>query len=86
GERVSMGELDMSPSILLLSGECFDVGIDRRTAVSAEYAKLIPFGYSNKIRHVRITPGAQAEGSEVNRKVSTFRANQGFNTKHHPSS
>jgi arylsulfatase A-like enzyme len=67
GANVASGELDMSPNILLLSGEGFDVGLDRRTAASAEYADLIPFAYSGMIRHVHIAPGRQAAGSEVNR-------------------
>jgi hypothetical protein len=67
GEIIAAGDLDMSPTILLLSGEGFETGLDRRTAVSAEYADKVPFAYSGAIRHVHIQPGAQAPGSEVNR-------------------
>ena len=67
GATVASGDLDMSPTILLLSGEGLEVGLDRRTAVSAEYADRVPFAYTGSIRHVHIVPGPQAEGSEVNR-------------------
>lgn len=67
GAPLVSGNLDMSPNILLLSGEGLDVGLDRRTAVSAEYTDQIPFAYTGMIRHVHIVPGPQAEGSEVNR-------------------
>jgi len=66
-EGGAAGELNMSPCILLLNGEGFDVGLDRKTKVSAECEGRGTFAYPARIDWVKVTPGAQAPGSMVNR-------------------
>lgn len=61
------GTLDMSPCILMLNGEGLDIGLDRKTPVSAEYQAHGCFEYPGRIDWVKIDPGAQAPGSWVNR-------------------
>ena len=60
------GTLNMSPTILKLNGEGLDVGLDRRTKVSAECEGRGSFKYAGRIDFVRIAPGPQAPGSFVN--------------------
>ena len=59
--------LDMSPTFLRLGGEGLDIGLDRKRKVSALYAGRGVFAYPGRIRHVTVTPGAQAPGSLTNR-------------------
>uniref|UniRef100_UPI002430DE38 hypothetical protein n=1 Tax=Pseudophaeobacter profundi TaxID=3034152 RepID=UPI002430DE38 len=61
------GSLNMSPCILLLNGEGFEVGLDRKTKVSAECEGRGTFTYPGRIDWVKVTPGAQSPGSMVNR-------------------
>jgi len=63
----SQGTLNMSPCILFLNGEGFDVGLDRRTKVSAECDGRGTFEYPGYIEWVKIEPGPQAKDSFVNR-------------------
>jgi len=60
------GIVNMSPAILHLNGEGLDIGLDRKTKVSAEYEGRGVFAYPGKIDWLRIEPGAQAPGSMVN--------------------
>lgn len=61
------GSLNMSPCILLLNGEGFEVGLDRKTKVAAECEGRGTFRYPGRIDWVKVTPGPQAPGSMVNR-------------------
>lgn len=61
------GDLNMSPCILALNGEGFDVGLDRKTKVSTECEGRGKFEYPGRIDWVKVTPGPQAPGSMVNR-------------------
>lgn len=60
-------DLNMSPCILALNGEGFDVGLDRKTKVSAECEGRGAFEYPGRIDWVKVNPGPQAPGSIVNR-------------------
>lgn len=60
------GPLNMSPAILMLNGEGLDIGLDRKTKVSAECEGRGSFAYPGRIDWLRIEPGAQAAGSIVN--------------------
>ncbi|MFM7332279.1 MAG: arylsulfatase [Brachymonas sp.] len=62
-----MGELDMSPCFLRVSGEGIDVGLDRKRKSSPAYADRGAFTFNGSIRSVRIEPGAQAPDSLTNR-------------------
>lgn len=62
-----LGDLDMSPTILRLTGEGLDVGCDRRLKVSDRYGTRGAFPYAGGIRLVRLTPGQQAADSPANR-------------------
>lgn len=66
-EGGAAGELNMSPCILALNGEGFDVGLDRKTKVSAECEGRGTFEYPGRIDWVKVNPGPQAPGSMVNR-------------------
>lgn len=60
------GEVNMSPAILHLNGEGLDIGLDRKTKVSAECEGRGVFAYPGQIDWLRIDPGPQAPGSMVN--------------------
>lgn len=62
-----VGDLDMSPTIVRLTGEGLDVGCDRRLKVSDRYGTRGAFPYAGSIRFVRLTPGQQAVDSLANR-------------------
>ena len=66
GQTPRDGVLNMSPTILKLNGEGLDVGLDRRTKVSAECRGRGPFRYPGRIDALHIVPGPQAPGSFVN--------------------
>ncbi|KUE85144.1 arylsulfatase [Cupriavidus necator] len=59
--------LDMTPTILRLTGEGLDVGCDRRLKVSGRYRERGTFAYAGRIHWVRLSPGAQASDSLANR-------------------
>ncbi|SCU86395.1 Arylsulfatase [Cupriavidus necator] len=59
--------LDMTPTILRLTGEGLDVGCDRRLKVSVRYQGRGTFAFAGRIHGVRLSPGAQAPGSLANR-------------------
>ncbi|EHP42168.1 arylsulfatase [Cupriavidus basilensis OR16] len=65
--QVAMAAMDMSPTILRLTGEGLDVGCDRRLKVSERYKARGAFRYNGAIRFVRLTPGKQAADSLANR-------------------
>ena len=60
------GALNMSPGILFFNGEGLDIGLDRKTKVSAECEGRGVFAYPGRIDWLRIEPGPQAPGSMVN--------------------
>jgi len=64
--RPETGELDMSPSIVRLTGEGFEIGLDRLTKVSSEYKMKGIFAYPGRIDWVKIEPGPQADDSFIN--------------------
>ena len=67
GKRVAEN-VSMSPTTIVpVTGEGLDVGLDRRSKVSSLYEDRGAFPYSGSISCVRITPGIQAHGSYVNR-------------------
>lgn len=66
-EGGAKGDLSMSPCILFLNGEGFDVGLDRKSKVSPECEGRGTFEYPGQIDWVKIDPGPQAPGSFVNR-------------------
>ncbi|MDP1877652.1 MAG: arylsulfatase, partial [Actinomycetota bacterium] len=59
--------IDMSPTILRLTGEGLDVGRDRRLKVCDHYSGEGAFAYSGTIRHVRLQPGSRAPDSISNK-------------------
>jgi arylsulfatase A-like enzyme len=63
----AVGEIDMSPTFLRISGEGIDVGLDRKRKSSPLYAGKGVFPFNGDIRFVRIVPGPQAPGSMSNR-------------------
>ncbi|MGH8785037.1 MAG: sulfatase-like hydrolase/transferase, partial [Cupriavidus necator] len=78
GSRVGLGTvsrngqdleqaLDMTPTILRLTGEGLDVGCDRRLKVSRRYRERGTFPYAGCIHWVRLSPGVQAPDSLANR-------------------
>ena len=66
GKTRASGEVNMSPAILHLNGEGLDIGLDRKTKVSAECEGRGAFAYPGQIEWLRIEPGAQAPDSMVN--------------------
>ena len=66
GQDLARGQVDMSPAILMLNGEGLDIGLDRKTKVSAECEGRGSFAYPGRIDWLRIEPGPQAPGSIVN--------------------
>lgn len=65
-QELAQGQLNMSPTLLKLNGEGFDIGLDRRTKVSSECEGQGTFKYPGTIDWVKIIPGQQAPGSFVN--------------------
>jgi arylsulfatase A-like enzyme len=66
-EQAASAPIDMSPTILRLTGEGLDVGRDRRLKVCDRYHDEGAFAYSGTIRHVRLQPGARAPDSISNK-------------------
>lgn len=66
GTTPAMADLNMSPTILRLTGEGLDIGLDRRLKVCAECEGQGAFAYPGRIDWLRIEPGPQAPGSFVN--------------------
>lgn len=66
GAARAEGSVNMSPTILHLNGEGLDIGLDRKTKVSAECDGRGTFAYPGRIDWLRIEPGPQAPGSIVN--------------------
>ncbi len=67
GQTRAEGAVNMSPAILHLNGEGLDIGLDRKTKVSAECAGRGTFAYPGRIDWLCVEPGPQAPGSLVNR-------------------
>ncbi len=65
--QVAPTPIDMSPTILRLTGEGLDVGRDRRLKVCDRYRGEGAFVYSGTIRHVRLQPGSRAPDSISNK-------------------
>ena len=65
--QASPAPIDMSPTIIRLTGEGLDVGRDRRLKVCDRYRSEGAFAYSGSIRHVRLQPGARAPDSISNK-------------------
>jgi arylsulfatase A-like enzyme len=60
------GDMNMSPTILRITGEGLDIGLDRRSKVCTEYEGRGTFAYPGRIDWLKIEPGPQAPGSFVN--------------------